>query len=81
MFSWPVSSSFAILHTDLWVPGHFTDSDGNALMNVMYDMTQFVVVVPVPDKTLATLAKYFMQHVLLKFGVCHFPTLDDGSPF
>ena len=65
MFSWPVSSPFAILHADLWVPDHFTDSNGNvALMNVMCDMTQFVVVVPVPDETSATLAEYFMQHVL-----------------
>ena len=38
-------------------PGHFTDSDGNvALINIMCDMTQFVVVVPVPDETSATLA-------------------------
>ena len=82
MFSWPVSSPFAILHADLWVPGHFTDSNGNvALMNVMCDMTQFVVVVPVPDETSATLAEYFMQHVLLKFGICHLLILDDGSPF
>ena len=72
MFSCPVSSPFAILHADLWVPGHFTDNDGDAdLMNVMCDMTKFVVVVPVPDETSATLAEYFMQHVLLKFGICH----------
>ena len=82
MFFWPVSSPFAILHAGLWVLGHFTDSDGNvALINVMYDMTQFVVVVPVPDKILATLAEYFMQHALLKFGICHLLILDDCSPF
>ena len=28
MFSWPVSSPFAILHVDLWMPGHHTDSNG-----------------------------------------------------
>ena len=39
MFSWHVSSSFAILHADLWLPGYFTDSSGNvALMNSMYDI-------------------------------------------
>ena len=82
MFFWPVSLPFAILHAGIWVLGHFTDSDGNvALINVMYNMTQFVVVVPVPDKILATLAEYFMQHVLLKFGICHLLILDDCSPF
>ena len=44
-------------------------------------MTQFVVVVPIPDKTSATLAKYFMQYVFLKFGIYHILTLDDGCPF
>ena len=68
MFSWPVSSSFAILHVDLWMLGRFTDSNGNvALMNTMCDMYQFVVVVPVPDKTSATLADYFVQRVLMNF--------------
>ena len=63
-------------------PGHFTDSDGNvALINIMCDMTQFVVVVPVPDETSATLAQYSMQHVLLKLGICHLLILVGGNPF
>ena len=52
-----------------------------ALMNAMCDMCQFVVVVPVPDESSATLAEYFMQHVLMKFGLCYLVVLDDGSPF
>ena len=64
------------------MPGHFTDSNGNvALMNTMCDMYQFVVVVPVPDETSATLADYFVQHVLMKFGMCYLIVLDDGTPF
>ena len=47
----------------------------------MYDMSQFVVVVPVPDESSAILASYFMQHVLMKFGLCHLVVLDDGTPF
>ena len=50
-------------------------------MNVMCNITQFVVVVPVPDENSVTLVKYFMQYVLLKFGICHPLILDDGSPF
>ena len=47
----------------------------------MCDMTQFVVVVPVPDETSATLASHFMQNVLLKFGMCHLVVIDDGTPY
>ena len=61
MFSWPVSSPFAILHTDLWMLGHFKDRNGGvALMNVMCGITQFVVVVPVPKEVASTLAEHFI---------------------
>ena len=50
------------------------------LMNTMCDMTQFVVVVPVLDDTSATLASHFIQHILLKFGMCHLVVIDDGAP-
>ena len=49
-------------------------------MNVMCDLIQCVVVVPVPDEYSATLASYFMQHMFLKFGLCHLVTLDDDIP-
>ena len=52
-----------------------------ALMNIMCDMPKFVVVVPVPDETSATLASHFMQYVLLKFGICRLVVIDDGAPF
>ena len=62
--------------------GHFTDHNGNvAFMNVMCGMTQFVIAVPVPNETAATLTEHFIQHVLLKFGICHLVILDDGNPF
>ena len=82
MFSWPVSSLFTITHAGLWMPGHFKDRNGNvALMNVICDMTKFVIVVPVSDEVASTLAEHFMYHVLIKFGICHLVILDDGSPF
>ena len=82
VFSWPVSSSFAILYTNLWMQGHFKDRNSNvALMNVTYDMTQFVVVVPVPNKLAYTLAEHFMYHALLQFGIYHLVILDYSSPF
>ena len=82
MFSCPLRSPFSILHVDLWSPGHMTDHNGYiVLMNIMCDMTQFIVVFPVPDETSTTLASHFMQHVLLKFGMCHLVVIDDGTPF
>ena len=82
MFSWLVNSPFSILYVDLWIPSHHSDPNGYmALVNAMCDMSQFVVVVSVPDESSATLASYFMQHVLMKFGLCHLFVLDDGNPY
>ena len=50
-------------------------------MNIMCNLTQFVIAVPVPIEKSSTLTEYFVQYVLLKFGICHFVVLDDGSPF
>ena len=44
-------------------------------------MSQFVVVVHVPDESSDTLASYFMQYVLMKFGFFHLVVLDDKNPF
>ena len=49
-------------------------------MNAMCNISQFLVVVPVPDKSAAILEYYFMKHVLLKFGMCHLVVLDDSIP-
>ena len=39
MFPWSVGSLLAILHLDLWMPGHYTDSNNYmAFMNVICDM-------------------------------------------
>ena len=82
MFSWPVSSPFSILHVDLWMTGHHTnDNDYMSLMNDIYDMSQFVVVIPIPDESSAALTSYFMQYILMKFGLCQLVILDDDSPF
>ena len=47
----------------------------------MCDLTQFVVVVPVPGMTASIIAKYFMQEVLLKFGIGHLVVIYDDVPF
>ena len=67
---------------DLWIPGNYTDNNGNiALMNTMCGIIHFVVVIPVLDESFVTLSSYFIQHVLMKFGLCHLVVLDDGTPF
>ena len=80
MLSWLASSSFAILYLHLWMIGHHTDSNGYmALMKITCDMNQFLVVIPVPDESSATLASYSVQHFLLKFDLCNLVVLDDGT--
>ena len=57
---------------------HFTDRNGNVvLMDIMCDMTQFIIVVLVSNEIAAILTGHLMQHVLLKFGICHLVFLDD----
>ena len=46
-------------------------------MNAMYDITQFIVVVLVPNETESALVDHFMHHVLLKFSIYHLVLLDD----
>ena len=82
MFSWPVSYPLAINHLDQWMPGHHTGPNGYiALMNTMCNMSQFVVVVPVPNESSDTLPSFFMQHFLMTFGLCNLVFLDNGIPF
>ena len=81
MFYRPISSPFATLYVDLWSQGYMTDHNGHiALMNTMCNMNQFVVVVPVPNESSATLASHFMQHVLLIFGIYHLVVINDITP-
>ena len=50
-------------------------------INFMCDNSQFVVVFPVTDEFSIILASYFIQHVLMKFGMCHLTVIDNGTPF
>ena len=63
------------------MPGKYTDSkDYMALMNAMYDISQFVVVVPVTNESSTTIAENCFQHVLMKYGLYHLVVIDDGNP-
>ena len=82
MFSWPASSSFTILHVDLWMTCYHKDPYGYmALMNTMCDIRPLVAVVPIRDEISVTLLDRFMQYVLIKFGIYHFIVLVDRSSF
>ena len=39
------------------------------------------MVVPVPGCTSTIIAKYFVQDVLFKFGICYLVVIDDVTPF
>ena len=60
-FSWPISSIFTIIHVELWMPDHHTDSNSFILLiYVIYEMSQHVVVVIIPDQYSVTLMSYFI---------------------
>ena len=61
-FSWPITMPLWIMHIDLRCPGKILDSTGNKgnLMNVMCDLTRFVVCTPTYNITAENLAKLFM---------------------
>ena len=77
-----MSSLFAIIHVDFWIPGKYTDSKSNiVLMNVMCDMSGFVVVALVTKDYSATLADSFFYTVLMKFDLCRLIVIDGITPF
>ena len=51
------------MHVDLWIPGKLTDDEGQTLqlMNIMCDLTQFVVSILGNDATTPALGKLFME--------------------
>ena len=50
-------------------------------MNIMCDLTQFIVSSPTQDIDAASLAQLFMSDVIITFGMCSIVVIDDGSTF
>lgn len=82
-FSWPITAPFYIMHVDLWQPGKLTTSSGKNifLLNCMCDLTQFVVSEITESPNASILAKTFMDHVILTFGICSVIVVDADSKF
>jgi len=69
-FSWPVTSTFYIMHVDLWAPRKMLNKQTGKtmmLMNAMCDLTQFVVSTVIENPTAKSLAQLFMEDVVLTF--------------
>ena len=80
--SWPVTTPFAIVSVDIWLPGSVSNADGySCLLNAMCDMTQFVVVQGAKSTESSYLARLFMEGFLLKFGLCLLVVIDADSSF
>ena len=47
----------------------------------MCDMTEFVVCTAITTTEASYLARMFMEHILLKFGLCIMVVCDDGNEF
>ena len=72
-----------IIHIDIWCPGHILDSTGRKRhqINIMCNLTQFVVSTPTYNITADNLTKLFLEEVILDFVTCAFIVIDDGSAF
>jgi len=80
--SWPIKTPFAIISVDIWSPGDTTNFYGKKkLLNTMCDMTELVIDVAVTITEASYLAQMFMEHILLKFGLCIMVVCDDGNDF
>lgn len=51
------------------------------LINSIYDISQYVAVVPVPNENSTILVSAFIQYVLTKFVFCYLVALDDSVPY
>ena len=82
VYSWPVTTPFAIISVDIWKPGNTVNINGyTCLLNSMCNMTLFVVVAPAAKTEASYIARLFMETVLLKFGLCTMVVIDEGSEF
>ena len=80
--SWPALSSFTIISIDIWKPGNVVNIEGSvALLDVICDMTQVVVVTPARSLESSHIARCFMESVLLKFGLRVVVVVDKGKEF
>ena len=69
IFSWPINSLFSILYTDLWCLDDSANyKEKHYLFNVICDITQFFVTVPIFGCTSTIITQHFMQYDLMKFG-------------
>ena len=82
-FFWPITTPFWIMHIDLWCPGHILDSTEKKgqLMNVIFNLTQFVLSTPKCNITPENLAKLSMEEVFLNFGTCAVIVIDNVRTF
>lgn len=71
-----------MFHADLYYPGEFIYSNNiHYLVNTMYRLTSFVIVVFIEIDKFTTLTTEFVQLVCLKFDINHLVGIDYGNQF
>ena len=82
VYSWPVTSPFAIIHLDIYQPGEVASFTGSKyFLAAMCNLTGFSILVDLPTVDSATLAAAFMKDVLLRVGFCLLVCPDADSKF
>ena len=69
-FSWTITTPIRIMHINLWCPGQILYSTGNKgyLINVMCNLTKFVISTPTYNITAENLANLFIEEIFFNFG-------------
>ena len=80
---WPITMPFYIMHVDIWSPGHLvnTRKDTIQLLNLMCDLTQFVISSVVWNINVDIITKTFMEEVALSFGMTSVVVVDADRKF
>lgn len=82
VYCWSFTAPFVIISVGIWKPGDTVTTDYFIyLLNIMCDISQFVVVVGSKFIEISYIARLFMEKVLLKFGLYAMIVIDTVNNF
>jgi transposase InsO family protein len=77
----PANTRFATVALDLAGPFPVTARKNKHMLNIICCFTKYVISVPIPDATAATISRAFLTECYLKFGGCTNLLTDNATAF
>jgi len=78
---WPVNGCFERAHMDLMGPLVETERGNKYVLTLVDSASKYVVGVPTADKTATTIARAFVENVVLRYGVPALVVTDNAPEF